>query len=101
MEKKKITAEEMQQIINELQKIECTFLIMQTGSKEGTHSQVYDTFPNSASFFHASAVQFAEALKFEMKRAEENPLMSTTVLNIYQLVMEDILDMLAKAIRQI
>ena len=99
MEKKKITTEEMQQIINELQKIECSFLVMQTGA-DGTHSQSYDTFPNIASFFHASATQFAEILKHEMKKAEENPMIAGLVLNIYQELMEDILDMLAKAIRQ-
>lgn len=100
MEKKKITAEEMQQIVNELKKIECTFLIMQTDS-EGTHSQVYDTFPNSASFFHASAVQFADVIRFEMKKAQENPMVAMIVLDIYKELMEDILDMLAKAVRQI
>ena len=98
MEKKKITVEEMQQIINELKKIECSFLVMQTGG-EGTHSQVYDTFPNSASFFHASAVQFSEVIKFEMKKAEGNPLKAVAVMNVYEELMEDILDMLGKALR--
>ena len=99
MEKKKITTEEMKQIVNELQKIDCSFLVMQTGA-EGTHSQVYDTFPNSASFFHASAVQFAEVIKFEMKKAEENPIVAMITFEIYKELMEDIQNMLGKALKQ-
>lgn len=95
--KKEVTAQEMELIVAELKKIKCSYLISITEG-DGTYSQTYDTFPNSASFFHASAVQFSNAIRMEFKKHDKSSIATACLLALITEVVSDMHDTIEKAI---